>query len=119
MITIKKFSESNGMFDETGRNLMDKYFSTVTLYEIVDDGFNSFVMDVYGKRIEIESEEERLYESSLQFGSIKKRNLNKWEISDMELFTKDGRYPGTRTLLIDMCNKNAIKEGDYIIVSGS
>jgi len=124
MVKIKNFNENSGMVDETGRNLMDKYFSTVTLYEIYDDGFNSFIMDVYGKSIEIEAEEERLYESSLQFGSIKKRDLNKWEISDMKFFDKDGTstfgaYPGTRTLLIDMCNKNIIMEGDYIIVSSS
>lgn len=93
-------------------------------FEMCYSDFDKLVEDFYGHQIQIMAEEDGLYESSITFnvdGNVDNED-------DLEKFIERGYlipgtnrlvanyvYPGTDTLLNDMCRKNKIEPGFYII----
>lgn len=95
-------------------------------FEMYYFDFNELVKEFYGHEIEIMAEEHSLYESSITFDID--GSLSDYEERDLEKFIKNGYmipgtnrlvkdyvYPGTDTLLNDMCRKKKIEPGFYII----
>jgi hypothetical protein len=106
--------------EDMGENITDKYFTTKTISEVDDYGFENLIKEVYGHNIELAAEEENLYESSLQFNNVNgDMSRFSYRMKNLESFIESGSpYPGTILLLNDMVSKDILNSGNYIISYG-
>ena len=86
-----------------------------TVFKVDYNDLDDFISEVYGHRYEIVADEELSNYSSKEF-DIKKEVLDDYDSKSLQEFIDDGKGQfNARLILIDLCNKGLIEEGDYII----
>lgn len=76
---------------------------------------DKFISEVYDKPFEFVADEEANNDSSYEF-SVKKEVLSEYDMRKLNEFKATGKGQLlTGTLLADLCNKDLIEPGDYII----
>jgi len=88
---------------------------------VVDYGdLDEFISDIYGREYEIVADLELMQEGIFNDVSkstlVKKEQLDKWQQGELNKWKTSGR--GNRmfhTLMTDLCNRDLIEPGEYLI----
>ena len=83
-------------------------FEKKEYYTIDYSDLEKLIEDVYRKPFDFVEDSEASNGSAKAF-FIKKRELNTWDLVDI------ADASNTRVLLIDMCNKGLLPEGNYLV----
>lgn len=107
---VRKFNESLSDLD-----FRSKFKKKIT-YHCQAGAFDGIVNKAYGHVINIEAEEQYMYEASVNY-SAESDPLDGYDRKDFDKFLSTGKYPGTNILLNALCVDGYIDEGDYYIHS--
>lgn len=91
-------------------------FKTKIIHEIDYSDFDLLIHNHYGRKdYEFAADKEAINDSCYSF-HIKKEPICSYNLPKLEQFINGGKFSYiTRTLLQDLCNKEIIPEGEYII----
>ena len=90
-------------------------YKEIKYFEVDYDDLDDFISEQYGREFEIVADQELMNDVSKTV-TIKKSVLNQWEQKDLEEWKLTGRKNWMLyTLLTDLCNRDLIPEGEYLI----
>ncbi len=98
--------------------IKDKYGCNITeetKYFVDYHHLDRLIQNVYGVDFEFCADQESSNDISHSF-SIKKEEFSEWELKDIKNFAETGKYSFlSHTILTDLCNRDILPAGDYIV----
>jgi hypothetical protein len=86
-----------------------------TVIEVDYGDLDRFIQEVYGHEYEIVADQE-LGNDCCKSVTVKKEKLNQWEQADLDMFISTGIYRYMlHTILSDLCNRDLLEPGEYVI----
>ena len=90
-------------------------YKEIKYFEVDYSDLNDFISEQYDREFEIVADQELMNDVSKTV-TVKRAVLNPWELKDLEEWKLTGRKNWMLyTLLTDLCNRNLIPEGKYLI----
>ena len=90
-------------------------YKEIKYFEVDYDDLDDFISEQYGREFEIVADQGLMNDVSKTV-TVKKEQLNQWEQRDLEEWKLTGRKNWMfSTLLTDLCNRDLIPEGEYLI----
>ena len=92
-------------------------YKEVKYFHVDYDDLEDFFKEVYNLQVRPEIVAMQTYSNDMSdIFNIKKGILNNWESRDLDLFKSTGYAPyALGTVLTDLCNRDLIPEGQYLI----
>lgn len=89
---------------------------TVSVHEVDYNDLDDFISFTYGTSFEVVADQEMSNDSS-KVMTVKKARLNKWDAEVFETVKTDGcfRTGSLYPIMTDLCNRDLIPEGKYVI----